>query len=118
MNIISDKTIDYSTAKYWCIFSDPKFVEVFHTLEKKNQIKHEDNPEKADDEAGKEKNEEINEGIVDSAVRGLGYASYIFTGLSLVNLVSPFFKNMWRKSFKDGKMKIAEVKFEADEAKY
>lgn len=26
MNLITDKTIDYSSAKYWCIFSNPKLV--------------------------------------------------------------------------------------------
>lgn len=74
-------------------------------------------PEKSKEGNKETKEEKVNEGL-DAILKPLGYASYLFTAISLVGLVSPFFKNMWRKCFKDGKMKIAEVRFEADEAKY
>ena len=36
MNIINDKTIEHSTAKYWCIFSDKKFVNFLDGLVKES----------------------------------------------------------------------------------
>jgi len=57
----------------------------------------------------------LDENIIMTA---LGYASYLFTAISLAGLVAPYLKNMWRKMTKGSGMKIAEVKFEADGSNY
>ena len=91
MNIINDKTIEHSTAKYWCIFADKKFAKLLDDLTKN-----------------------------ESAILGglMTYAGLAFTALSLIRLVSPMFKNMWRKVFSSKGGRLAEVQFKADGANY
>lgn len=93
MNIINDKTIDIHTARYWCIFADKKFSEFIKTLTQ---------------------SKDTNESILGL----LGYSGYIFSSLALARLVSPFFKNMWRKCFRSKDYRLAEVTFDADGTHY
>lgn len=108
MTMITDKTIDTSTAKYWCLFSDQ---ELQKSLSKLGRDK--DQQKKLKKKASSKG--EVNENIV---LNILGYAGYLFTAMSLANLVTPYLKNAWRKMSKDGSLKIAEVQFEADGSDY
>lgn len=90
MNIINDKTIEHNTAKYWCIFSDKKFVNFLDSL--------------------------VKESI--SLATLAGYAGIALTATSIARIVSPFFKNMWRKVLESKDGRLAEVQFKADGSSY
>lgn len=93
MNIITDKTIDYSHAKYWCAFANPNLREALKAQLKDKKLK-------------------------ESILGLLGYAGYLFTATALAKFFAPYVKNMWRKIFQGQNNKLAEVQFTADEAKY
>ena len=94
--MITDKTIDPTSAKYWCIMADPKLQKQLQSIISTSSRS------KVDESIG----------------NILRYASYLFTASSLVSFLTPYFKNMWRKMTVGGSTMIAEVQFEADGYSY
>ena len=97
MATITDKTIDPTSAKYWCIMADPKLQKQLQSI-----ISTPSGRSEVDESIG-------------SILR---YASYLFTASSLVSFLTPYFKNMWRKMTAGGSTMLAEVQFEADGSSY
>ena len=93
--MINDNTIDRTTAKCWCIFSD---VDLIKQLQKQQP-----------------KKQQIDEGIIDSFMR---YAGILVTVSSVVGLIGPYFSSIIRKMKYEKTETIANIKFEADDVDY
>lgn len=92
--MILDKTIDIGTARYWCIFCDKKLQKHLDKIKSESTI---------------------NEFDIGSM---LMYASYLFTGMSLVSYIAPYIKNLFRTFSSKDDMVIAYTTFEADGSNY
>lgn len=104
--MISDDTIDTTTAKCWCIFSEPEF---------RSQLK------KASSPASK-KQMQVNEGIMSTFSGALqsfnGFWQPIMLASSVIAFIGPYLFNAIKKIRYRNDDAIARIEFEADGSDY
>lgn len=95
--LINDDTIDKTTAKYWCAFGEIDLNQMIDISKAKATSK------------GKSLKEMLDP---------MSIVSWGFMGISLIGLLTPYLKNLWKKMSSTRKNALAEVKFTADGSEY
>lgn len=96
--MITDDTIDTTTAKCWCIFSEPEFREAIMKASKQSK--------------------KMDEGLMDILQQFNAYAMPIMTAASVIAFVGPYLFNALKKIRYSRNDSIAKIDFEADGSDY